>query len=245
MSDELPRIVLRSVQVRYIAPDGQRTLCPLDAAGAIAFEECLPARHIPHRKNQQHTPAWHWSSTTNRMVVYESYLESVWMTLLDFDPQVISYSSQPMLLDGVDNLGAWKAYPDLFVRRLDGTGTLVEVKNPEKIADAKVQLTARRVAACAAAAGWGYDLLGAPPHQQTAINVLHLAGYRREMVGVAQYRDRLLALAADPVRFGDLVGFFEDDQVARAVAAHLCWTQELEVDLSEPLEDTTVVRAAR
>jgi hypothetical protein len=74
--------------------------------------------------------------------------------------------------------------------------------------------------------------------------VLALAGYRREMVGVSDYRAQLLALAGEPVPLGQLVSFAAEPLVARAVVLHLCWTGELAADLTRPLEDTTMVWAA-
>jgi len=241
----VPEIVLGSAVVSYVGPNGDAVVCPLDAAGDVAFERCLPAREIPHRQDQVHTPSWHYSSTTNRMVEAESYLEKVWMKLLDFDPAVLSYAAQPMLIEGRDQLGSWKAFPDLFVRRADGSGTVMEVKDPSRIGSTKVRLAAARVAACAKLAGWGYELVGAPPGRQETVNVLTLAAYRRRMLGVEEYRERMLSLARDPVALGDLIGFVGDDDVARAVALHLCWTRELSVDLARPLEDSSLVQAAR
>ena len=235
---------LRSVQVRYLHLDGQEERCSLEDAAGVAFENCGAVRRFPHRADQAHTPSTHWSSTTNRMIECESYLESVWMTLLDFDPEVSGFAGQPMQLLGVDDRGAWKATPDLFVRRLDGTATVMEVKNPARLADAKVLATAERVAACCAVAGWGYELVGEPPGRQRTINVLALAGYRREMVGVSDHRARLLALAGEPVPLGQLVSFTAEPLLARAVVLHLCWTGELAADLTHPLEDTSLVRAA-
>ncbi|MEU4234963.1 hypothetical protein AB0F17_62725 [Nonomuraea sp. NPDC026600] len=83
---------LRSVQVRFLHPDGQEEQLPLEVAAEVAFENCGAIRRIPHRADQAHTPSTHWSSTTNRMIECESYLESVWMTMLDFDPEVTGFS---------------------------------------------------------------------------------------------------------------------------------------------------------
>jgi hypothetical protein len=138
----------------------------LQDAARVAFENCGAIRRFPHRADQAHTPSTHWSSTTNRMIDCESYLESVWMTLLHFDPEVSGFSGQPMQLLGVHDRGSWKATPDLFIRRVDGSATVMEVKNPGRPAAAKVRVTAERVAACCAVAGWGYELVGDPPGRQ-------------------------------------------------------------------------------
>lgn len=234
-------MVLRSVLVHAHAPDGAWQTLSLQQAGDVLFEDCLPARSIPHRVGQEHTPSWHYSTTTNRMLACESYLERVWMTLLDFDSTVTAYSAQPMLLEGADQDGAFKTFPDLFVRHADGRGMLLEVKNPTRLAHPRVQRTSVRVAACAAAAGWDYRLVGAP-ERQLAANVMHLAGFRRTIAGVAEYRNTLLSAAVRPVPFGELAEAMPDAAVARAVIQHLCWTGELRVDLYRPLEDASLVQ---
>ncbi|MGW0194073.1 hypothetical protein [Nonomuraea sp. NPDC003201] len=77
--------------------------------------------------------------------------------LLDFEPEVSGFSGQPMQLFGMDDRGAWKATPNLFVRRVDGSATVMEVKNPGRLNDAKVRTTAERVSA------WSYVSTSAPP----------------------------------------------------------------------------------
>ncbi|MGV9386361.1 hypothetical protein ACWDRB_61895 [Nonomuraea sp. NPDC003707] len=103
---------LRSVPVRFLHPDWQEEQRSLEDAAWVAFENCGAIRRIPHRADQAHTPSTHWFSTTNWVIECESYLESVWMTLLDFDPEVSGFSGQPMQLFGVDDRGTWKATPD-------------------------------------------------------------------------------------------------------------------------------------
>ncbi|GAA1966783.1 hypothetical protein GCM10009838_25780 [Catenulispora subtropica] len=238
-------VLIRSVQVRFIYPDGSELRCPLADAPDLPFESFLPCRKISHHKSQRNAPAWYWSSTINQMIEYESFLERVWMTLLDFDPDVSAFSAQPMQLIGADTQGTWKATPDLFVRRSDGSATVMEVKNPRHLADPEVQLTAARVAACCRAAGWGYELVGEPPDRQRTTNILMLmSGYRREMTGAAQYRDLILAAAADPTPIGTLAEAVEEPLVGRAVVLHLCSLGDLVLDLSAPLEDSTLVRSA-
>jgi hypothetical protein len=54
---------------------------------------------------------------------------------------------------------------------------------------------------------------------------------------------RLVALAARPVAIGDLLGFMEYPDLARAVLFHLCWKQLVVFDLDAPLRETTLVVA--
>jgi hypothetical protein len=74
---------------------------------------------------QRHTPGRYWSATTGQLVEYESYLESKWLTLLDFDPAVVAFASQPLEFDGVDGQGAWSHIPD--ARRLQQIGLRLSV----------------------------------------------------------------------------------------------------------------------
>ena len=52
------------------------------------------------------------------------------------------------------------------------------------------------------------------------------------------------AAAAGPVRFGDLVAAASLPAVGRAHALHLIWHRRLAIDLSQPLDDDSVVSLA-
>jgi hypothetical protein len=235
----------RQVQVTYRDPDDVEWTCLLRDAALLPFEEHLPIRPVAHRgPDQANTPTTYWSSTTNRMIDAESHLERVWMTLLDFDPTVTAFSAQPMRLSGIDANGRWKATPDLFVRRDDDSATVVEVKNPDKLGDPKVLRTAARVSACCAEIGWSYELVGEPPDRQRTVNVLQLAGFRRPMVGLDAYRDRILEFARRRVTVRKVIGRCDEPAVALAVVQHLLWSGELQADLSRVLDLDSIVRAA-
>ncbi|MFJ4912895.1 TnsA-like heteromeric transposase endonuclease subunit [Streptomyces sp. NPDC088726] len=129
------RPVRDRTDIRYCDPGGTEHLIPASRAAGVAFEDALPAREIPSYAGQHHTPGHYWSATTDRMVGYESYLESKWMKLLDFNPNVGAFSAQPFTIDAQDTAGEWQHTPDLFVRRRDGTVLLLDVKN-----DARMQV---------------------------------------------------------------------------------------------------------
>jgi hypothetical protein len=56
---------------------------------------------------------------------------------------------------------------------------------------------------------------------------------------------RLVGLAVRPVAIGDLLGFMEYPDIARAVLFHLCWRQQIVFDLDAPLRETTLVVAVQ
>jgi hypothetical protein len=148
------------LQITYVDPAGVERLATIAEAAAMAFEECLPVRRIPRYRNSKHTPGRYWSATTGGLVEFESYLESKWMTLLDFDTQVVAFAGQPMRFDGVDTGGVWAHTPDIFARLADGTGRLIDVKNPEHLARPDVLTQARRSGEVCTALGWDYQMVG-------------------------------------------------------------------------------------
>lgn len=230
------------IAVFYREPDGTEQIIPLARASEVPFEHCLPARTIPHYIGSRHTPGDYWSATTGRLVGYESWLESKWMTLLDFDPDVTAFVGQPLTFDGVDGEGPWKHTPDLFARRADGSVLLLDVKNPTKLDHLDVQQQARRTRAACEQLGWDYGLVGEPDIQLWA-TVSWLAGFRRPLYAGQQYLPRLLALTENTVPIGEVCAFADIPELARSALFHLCWQQRIVFDLTQPLRESTLIRA--
>jgi len=228
--------------VYYRDPDGVERLVPQAAAADVPFELCPPARAIPHHLDQKHTPGHYWSATTAGLVGYESRLESKWMTLLDFDPDVVAFVGQPLTLHGIDADGNWTHTPYIFARRIDGSVLLLDVKNPNKVADLDVQHQARRTRAVCDGLGWDYGLFAEPDPQLWA-TVSWLAGFRRPPRAGQEYLAPLMTLAQRSAPLGDLCSFCEVPELARPVLFHLCWQQQIVFDLTRPLREATTVRA--
>ncbi|MFI6997188.1 TnsA-like heteromeric transposase endonuclease subunit [Nocardia sp. NPDC050175] len=214
----------------------------MSAIGDVRFEDCLPARVIPHRIGQTHTPGDYWSATTGTLVGYESWLESKWMTLLDFDPDVVAFAGQPLTFHGIDTDGTWIHTPDIFARHDDGAVLLLDVKNPDAVTDLDVIQQADRTRRTCDQLGWDYGVFTEPDRQLWA-TASWLAGFRRPPLAGHEYLPRLLSLAQRPVRFGDLCSFCEIPELARPVLFHLCWRQEIVFDLTSPLQETTILHA--
>ncbi|MFI8837114.1 TnsA-like heteromeric transposase endonuclease subunit [Streptomyces afghaniensis] len=228
--------------LHYYDRCGTERLIPAAQAAAVSFENALPAREIPSHAGQRHTPGHYWSATTDRMIGYESYLESKWMKLLDFDPEVASFSAQPFTIDGHDGDGAWVHTPDLFARRSDGSVLLLDVKGNGRLTVPTVVCQARRTADLCRRIGWDYAMVGEPDALRWA-TVSWLAGYRRPLRAGKELADRLLVLAQKAVVIGDLVNFQPIPELARSVIYHLMWHHQLVFDQTRPLRDHTCVRA--
>lgn len=231
------------VRLRYRTPDGLERMVGPGEAGEVAFERCPPVRQIPHYKGSKHTPGRFWSATTGDLVAYESFLESKWMTMLDFDPAVVAFCGQPFEITGVDVGDVWVHTPDLFVRLAGGSGRVIDVKNPRHLHRPDVVLQAQRTAAVCDRVGWEYQLVGEPDRQRWA-NICWLAGFRRPLHAGADLVPRLLALAATPVSLADLLTFIRAPEAARPVIFHLLWHGRLVCDLDAPLRESTLLHAA-
>lgn len=213
----------------------------LAEAFEVEFEDGQMVRSIPHYRGSGHTPGRYWSATNGDLVFYESFLESKWMTLLDFDPRVVRFASQPFQLLHRDVGLVTKHVPDLFVRYSDSSAEVIDVKNPERLDDQNVLAQAERTAEACAEIGWGYRLVGQPDRQRF-VNVAWLAGFRRPLHAGAELAPRLLSLASAPVAIDDLLRFVKPAELARSVLFHLLWRGALVCDLEAPLRESTLVK---
>jgi hypothetical protein len=229
--------------LHYLDPGGSERLVPAGHAALVAFEDALPAREIPSYAGQHHTPGHYWSAATDRMVGYESYLESKWMKLIDFDPNTAAFSAQPFTIEAQDAEGDWEHTPDMFVRRRNGSALLVDVKDDGRMQVPAVVRQAERTADLCRTIGWDYTMVGEPDPLRWA-TVSWLAGYRRPLRGGKDLTGPLLELAQRPVPIGELVSFQSVPELARAVVYHLMWHHQLTFDPTRPLRDHTRVHTA-
>jgi hypothetical protein len=95
--------------------------------------------------------------------------------LLDFDPEVVGYSSQPFWLRWHDGRRRRHA-PDFFVRLIDGTGVVVDVRADDRIEVRDAEAFAATERACTQV-GWRFRRVGVLD-PVFAANVRWLAGYR-------------------------------------------------------------------
>ncbi|MER8186975.1 TnsA-like heteromeric transposase endonuclease subunit [Kitasatospora sp. NPDC094015] len=233
-------LALGQVLVRYCDQGGNERLVAAADAVRLRFEDGLPVRDIPSYAGQQHTPGELWFATSDRFLAYESYLESKWMKLLDFDPDVADLVAQPFELEGRDQGGVWRHTPDLFARLGDGTVRLLDVKANRFLPHLDVTRQRIRTAAVCEAMGWDYEMVGEPDPLRWE-SVKWLAGYRRPSLAADELAAPLLELAAHPVTIGDLLAFQSAPDIARAVVYHLMWHHRLAFDITKPLRDHTPV----
>jgi hypothetical protein len=232
-------------EVEFVDGEGLRRVEGLRRCWPERFEVAGPVRGFTFRRGQRSFAGWWWSCTTGELVGYESWLERDHAMLLDFDPEVAGFASQPFWLSWPGESGRRRRHaPDYFVRRRDGRGLVVDVRADDRIGPADQEAFDATRAACAEA-GWSFARLGVPD-QVLAANVRWLSRYRHGRCGgSADAVRRLLDVFAEPCplfagaeQAGERIGVLP-------VLYHLMWRQVLAADLrAGPLSAATLVTVA-
>lgn len=88
----------RHVRVRYRSTAGTEVDTTLDRVALDDLAEGLPVREFRWYKGRRHYSGWYWSSTVNRLVIYECRLELARIMLADLDAAVVGIAAQPFQL---------------------------------------------------------------------------------------------------------------------------------------------------
>jgi hypothetical protein len=226
----------------YRAPNGNAIDTFLDRVVLDELIDSKPVREFRWYRGRKHYSGWYWSSTLERLVVYESRLELARIMLADFAPEVIAIAAQPFRLIGADGERIRRHVPDILLVDADGGVTVVDVKAPHKREDPEVKALMRWTARTVALRGWGFEEWYGEQAQLLA-NVRFLAGYRRRWL-IDEY-------LTQPVRQASALGSSIIDLerslpdapsiLVRPVVLHLLWIGELVADLSKRLDGLSVV----
>lgn len=233
-----------SFEVMFIDEAGCRRREPLPACWDRPFEAAAPVRSFPSVKDAVNWPGYWWSATNGRHVGYESWVERDVAMMLDFDPAVTAFSSQPFWLHWPDGKGQRRHAPDFFARLADGRGVVVDVRPDDQVDDGAAEAFAATAQACAEA-GWEFCRTGGPPPVRAA-NVRWLAGYRHPRCLRTGLARKLLEVFTQPAPL--LAGAREvgDPIAVLPVLYHLLWRHDLDADLAGAvLGPRSPVRSAR
>ncbi|SFQ27262.1 TnsA-like heteromeric transposase endonuclease subunit [Amycolatopsis rubida] len=240
-------------EVSWLDADGVEQRGPLaEVAGAVAFEATPAVRSFPSYKGQRNFPGLYWSATVGGHVGFESWLEREHAMLLDFDPQITGYASQPMWLfwpeATASGVRRWRSHaPDFFARRSDGTGVLLDCRPANRIKP-RDRATFDITAEAAAAVGWDYEVVDAPDPVLLA-NVRWLAGYRHPRFAAEAAREArgpaLRTMFSRPRPFLEGVRRVGDPIAVLPIAYHLLWRHQLECELATPMTMEMRVRCGQ
>lgn len=165
--------------------------------------------------------------------------------VLDFDPQVVGFASQPFRLSwgerGSDRRR--EHIPDYFARRADGSGLVIDCRPVSRVDERSAVSFALSRQVCDAV-GWAYRLVG-ELHPVRAGNLRWLAGYRHPRFGVNEAMAAAVTAAFDvPGPLLVQAGEVGDPIAVLPVVFHLLWRGILTADLGLPLGDVSVVAKA-
>lgn len=242
MSGRAPLPPVDPPTVAWRDADGEEQLAAIGDVADVPFERALPVRDIPSRPGQTHTPGLYWAATTGGHVPFESYLESQWLTVFDFDPHAVAFSAQPFRLQSAPGGEHIDHVVDFFVRYADGSASVVDVSAPRRRHKPRLVRQADITRRCVEQLGWSYRRLYAPPWQRW-LNIEWLAGFRRPLHYGMEHRPQLLAQAAAPIALHRLIEQVGDPLRVRPVIFHLAWHHELLIDLDAPMSAHTLLHA--
>lgn len=242
IEDEEAGVVQARFEIEYVEVTGLRCRAALAHCWAVAFEEMPPVRGFGWSRGQKHFPGWWWSATTGRHVGFESWLERDHAMQLDFDREVVAFSSQPFWLHWQAG-PRWRRHaPDFFVRLADGRGVVVDVRADDRIPDKDAQTFAVTARACDEA-GWSFRRLGVVDPVRAA-NLRWLSRYRHPRHGArTDIAEQLVQTFVAPAPLTAGAARVGDPLAVLPVLFHLLWQQVLTVDLaSAVLAGSSVVR---
>jgi hypothetical protein len=232
---------LRRWSVSWRTVDGD-VVCPLRDLGAFAAVGVVPTRRFAWRTGQRHRPGLQYMVSTGRHHGFESLAEQRLLLALDFAGAVSWVLGQPFRLRYTVASVPRTHVPDLLAV-CGGAVWLFDVRPAGRVKPK--DLDGFRAAARAAdEAGWRYAVVTAW-RPQVMTTVEDLSAQRRSLQDPLAVQEQLIAAAAVPVPFGRLVAGTSAPAVVRAHALHLLWHRRLDLDLSVPLSDASVVRAVR
>ncbi|MGY2151362.1 TnsA-like heteromeric transposase endonuclease subunit [Nocardia gipuzkoensis] len=228
-----------SVTCRY---SGGEVSAPVRDLGSLPTVGREPMRRFSWRRGQRHRSGLQYLISTGRHHGYESLAEARLLLMLDFAGEVTEVLAQPLRLRYSTDGELVNHTPDYLACTAGGGVWLIDVRPADRIrAEDEVGFAA--TAEVAALHGWGYMVVGGW-NQHAAMTVDTLSAQRRPLDDRLGMIDMLLATVDKPLRFGELAAATPAPAIARAFLVNLLWHRRLGIDLSQPLNDNSLVVAA-
>jgi hypothetical protein len=205
----------------------------LTSCWSTPFESAAPARAFSSYKGQKNFVGLWWSATLQAHVGYESWVERSVAMMLDFDPEVVGYSSQPFWLHWPTPTRERRHAPDYFARLADGTGVVIDVR-PDDLIEPEDQEAFDATAQACREVGWEFRRTGGPG-PTLAANVRWLAAYRHPRCHRPALAHARVEAFQGPRRLFAGAEAVGDRLEVLPVLFHLMWTQILVADLEVSL----------
>lgn len=225
--------VAPAFEVEFTDSAGERCCGPLGELWSARFERAGPVRSFPSFRGQASFPGLYYAATMDAHIGFESWLERDVAMMLDFDPEVVAFSSQPFWLAWAKDGERRRHAPDYFARLADGTGVVIDVRPDDRIGPRDAEAFAATGRACREV-GWVFRRT-AGPGVVLAANVRWLAGYRHRRCHHGDVAGVLMQVFAEPNPL--LAGAREAGDPLAVLPAlyHLLWKQVLVTDMAAGL----------
>jgi hypothetical protein len=217
-------------ELGFVDGGGVEQRAALAASAHVRFEDTPPVRRFRWSRRSGHFPGWWWSASTDGHVGYESWLERDHVMLMDFDPEITAFASQPFWLYWDGCRGERRHAPDFFARRADGTGVVVDVRADDRVEPGDAEAFEAAATACAQV-GWEFRRVGVVD-PVLAANVRWLSRYRHpRYAGSSRVEAVLLGAFTEPAPLWAGAAGVGDTLAVLPVLFHLMWRGELAADL--------------
>jgi hypothetical protein len=183
-----------------------------------------------------------WFSNTGQQLWLESLTERTALLWLDFSYDIVSISSQPMKMffpDGTVH------FPDFLALHSDGRQVVYNVK-PARFITEKVTKQFANAAELCARVGWSHEVITTFEPELIA-NIECLAHYRNPMFRPStETHDQLSRILTRSLPVIEAATAMTTAPANTAISTlyHLAWVGEIQLDLSRPLSNSTVIRKA-
>lgn len=213
---------------------------PLDCATEDVLRSADPYRAFRSYRGQRHYSGLYYSATERRHVGYESRLEGTRALFADFAPGVNRCISQPFQLCTRIGRDLCTHIPDYLLLSDSGL-TVVAVKPKMKLEHPKVAATFRWVRDVVESAGWTFEVYSEPDPVRLA-NVRFFAGFRRPESVSPRLLGELRSHNLVGLTFGEAQHLIDGPAPrVRAALLHMLWNQEVRIDLSQMLCQSTIL----
>jgi hypothetical protein len=183
-----------------------------------------------------------WFANTGAQLWHESLTERSALLWLDFMHDIVAIAAQPMQMffpDGTHH------FPDFVALHSDMRQVVYNVK-PEGLINAKVRTQFDNTTLLCASVGWTHEVI--PTFDPIYIrNVEYLANHRQPHSTPSDaVRAELAAGLSAPLPLAKAAALLSSAprNTARTAIYNLAWYGEVQLDLSTPLSDQTLVRKA-
>lgn len=212
----------------------------------------MPVRKIP--KNFRSVTGFFPSVKNGRSVAFESRLERDFFLLLEFDPAVVEYEEQPLVLEGKLAGKKLKYTPDCLVtyRHRSPLQTIVEVKYRKDLEENKDDLLPRFDLAKSYAEenGLAFKVMTDEDIRSNFLdNCKFIYGFNRQPTDFGLHAEKIVQAAqgVGGISLVDLLQHCAKDRAEQPVLVpivwHLCFKGRLALsDVERPIDNSTILK---